>query len=240
MDQDDIERQIERGRKIAERLRQELNIAESSWAHFEAINGDTEQVREQFRQAMERLPVSNRGLLAAIIRDAIMALWRIVDDPRKHGFPLIEVAKLLSSERLRTVLAKQVKKRAPKLDEDESYADCDAALVANKIDLIMSKVPLQWNTEPKIKALYEWRKEFENLRHNVLAHPGKVTCILQPKVDRIREGHALISELVSAAHHVFVGSPLPSDSLRQLVRSANTFWNYAEVGFIEAANRPSV
>jgi hypothetical protein len=238
MRQRGIESQITRGRQIADRLRHELNIAESSWAHFEAMNGGTTEARNQFRQAMEGLLASNRGLLAAVVRDAIMALCRIVDNPRKDGFPLIEASKLLDGQELRTALIDRAGARAPRFEEDSnSYPKCEAGLVEAKIALIRSTVPLQWNKKPENTMLYEWRERFEHLRDKVLAHPGNVESIVKPNANEIREGFSLISKLVSASCHIFVGSPLPSNSMGQLIDRANCFWNYAQTGFVDAADR---
>jgi hypothetical protein len=234
MNEDEITREINKGHRITERLCQELNIAISSWAHFEAINGESDQTRHQFRQAMHWLQVSHKGLLAATIRDAILALCRIVDDPRPDGFSLIELSRLLNSEELRTALIKNARLRAPRFEADDN-ANSQADKCNRKIELIRDHVPLQWNTKPKVVTLRVWRNDLIwPLRNKVLAHPGDTASIVQPKVDQIRDGLELINELVSAAHHIFVGSPLPTNTLNQPTQSANKFWNYAQIGFIDA------
>lgn len=238
MKQHGIENSIKRGRQIADRLCHELNIAESAWAHFKAMSGETIEARHQFRQAMASLLVSNRGFLAVVLRDAIMALYRIVDDPCGDGFPLIEVSKLLDSQELRTALINRAGACAPKFDEDDSpYASHEAGLVEAKIALIRSTVPLQWNKSPNNAIFYEWRKKFKDLRNQVLAHSGNACAIVNPNANEIDEGFSLISELVSASCHIFVGSPRPGNSMRQLIDHANCFWSYAQTGFVDAADR---
>lgn len=235
MVQDDIQQRLDEGCAIAERLGQELAIAESSWAHFEAINGETNETRRQFLEATNWLLVSYKGLLSAVVRDTLMALCRCVDD--STSLSLSKVAKLLKDESLRTALIEHARAKAPRFHENDNfYANYEADQCSAKIELIRRCVPIQWNRAPAIATLYSWRKAVEPLRHKILAHSGDREGIAQPEVNQIRAGHSLISELVRASQRIFCGSAL-NDTLRQHIRSANIFWDHAEVGFIEAAER---
>jgi hypothetical protein len=93
-----IEQQIENGRAIAKRLVVDLSIAQSSWAHWEAINGETADSREKFREAISQGCGSPVALTAALLRDTLMALSRIVDKSGKKA-SLRKIRQLLVSNK---------------------------------------------------------------------------------------------------------------------------------------------
>jgi len=238
-----VENDIERGRQIAERLKHELHIAQSSWAHFEAINGKTEFTRQQLRQANEwfRLSVTHQNLLQAIIRDAILALWRILDSPKKDRFTLAEVSKLLDSKKVRDALIQDTHTRISHLPGGTYLRQTESEIVHQKIVLIRNHIPNQWNSNnrPKTKwMIYDVREIFlKKLRHQVLAHAGYTYSIDNPTANQLRYAIRRIDTLVSAAHHIFVGSPLDYRSLHKLEDEANKFWDYAQAGFVDALKR---
>lgn len=187
MHSDDIQKMILEGRDVVKRLAQDLNIAESSWAHFEAINGETEDSRRDLREAANWLRVSFEGLRAALLRDALFALSRLLDDPKSCS--LCRVAALLNKGGLAMSLMDELK---------------NAEWRRTDIDLIRESVPLQWNTRPPKPRLYEWRKSLEPLRDKMLAHSDRAASINVQGMNFVRDGLTLVAELVRAAERTFI------------------------------------
>ena len=213
-----IEEMILEGRAVVKRLAQDLNIAEASWAHFEAINGETEDSRRDLREAASWLRVSFAGLHSALLRDTLLALSRPLDK-RPESSLLCQVAKLLSERELVKHLIEEV---------------ANAEWRQSDIALISASVPLQWNnTKPRHPALYEWRESLEPLRNKMLAHSDPAASINVQGMNFVRDGLKLIAELVRAAERTFNGAAV-SSSFSGLMRHADLFWDYAQVGFIEA------
>jgi hypothetical protein len=215
-----IEQMILKGRAVVKRLAQDLHIAESSWAQYEAINGEVEDSRRDLREAASRLGVSFAGLRAALLRDTLSALSRVLDDPKSCS--LSNVAKTLSKGELKKYLIQEV-----------------AGAEWRRVDIaqIGKSVPLQWGkTKPPDSALYEWRKSLEPLRDKMLAHSDLDGSGKVQGMNFVRDGLTLVAELVRAAERTFNGAA-PSSSFGDLKRHANVFWDYAQVGFIEARLR---
>jgi len=218
MHSDNIDQMILEGRVVVKRLAQDLNIAESSWAHFEAIIGKTEDSRRDLREAASWLGANFAGLRAALLRDTLLALSRPLDK-RPESSLLCQVAKLLSQKELVKHLIEEV--------ANEKWRQSDIAL-------IKASVPLQWNnTKPKHPALYEWRESLEQLRNKMLAHSDPAATINVQGMNFVRDGLMMVGGLVRAAERTFIGGA-DSSSLHKLTRRANLFWDYAQTGFIEA------
>ena len=228
MSSNTIEQKIQKGQAVTKRLAQDLRMAQSSWAHWEAINGEKETSRQDFRDAINWLLVSPKGLVGALLRDTLMALSRNVD--KIGASSLRAVTKLLKDPALSSSLIV----RARDLPMIGKYEE---RLIQDKIQFFTDRVPSQWHDKqlPPIPDLHNWRVQIEKLRNQVLAHSGNSMNPNRIQVNTIREGFELISPLVEAAHHIFVGSLLPSTTFTDLIKEANQFWDYGEVGFIQAS-----
>ena len=234
MSHNNVKQQIEDGQVIVRTLAQDLRIAQSSWANWEAINGEDEALRQNFRDASGWLWLTPNALVGALARDTLMALSRIVDKSGKSS--LSEIASLLNG-----------KKRGPSPKSDlitraHQLGAAEEKLVQAKIQFFTDRVPAQWHKSqsPPIPDLYNWRPQIEELRDKALAHSDTSINLNKIQINQIRNGFDLISPLVTAAHHIFVGSPLPGNTMKQLTKSANDFWNYAQIGFIEAFEKDRV
>jgi hypothetical protein len=216
MRSDSIEKMILDGQAVVKRLAQDLNIARSSWAHFEAINGEIEDSRRDLREAANWLRVSFAGLRTALLRDTLFALSRLLDDPKSCS--LCKVVALLRKGELVTSLLEEVR--------GAEWRRADIALITER-------VPLQWNTKPANPTLYEWRESLEPLRDKMLAHSDRSASINVQGMNFVRDGLKLVAELVRAAERTFNGAAA-SSSFSDLTQHANVFWDYAQVGFIEA------
>jgi hypothetical protein len=97
MSHNNVKQQIEDGQVIARTLAQDLRIAQSSWANLEAINGEDEALRQNFRDASGWLWLTPNALVGALARDTLMALSRIVDKSDKSS--LSEIASLNGKKR---------------------------------------------------------------------------------------------------------------------------------------------
>jgi hypothetical protein len=223
-----IGQQIQKGQAVAKRLAQDLHIAQSSWAHWEAMNGEMGTSRQDFRDAINWLLVSPQGLVGALLRDTLMALSRNVD--KNGASSLRAVTKLLNDPALSSSLIARARD-VPMIGKYEER------LIQVKIQFFTDRVPPQWHSKqpPPIPDLHNWRVQIEELRNQVLAHSGASMKLDKIQVNKIREGFELISPLVEAAHHIFVGSLLPNTTFTNLVKRANRFWDYGEIGFIEAS-----
>jgi hypothetical protein len=221
-----IEQKVENGRAIAKRLVVDLNVAQSSWAHWEAINGETAGTRRKFREAISQVWGSPVSLTAALLRDTLMALSRIVDKTGKAS--LLKIRPLLISNKQFLI------------DRAREFSKFEATLIEEKITCFIDTVPKQWdNHPPRNSDLYDWRKPIEKLRHEVLAHSDPLVELDKIQLNEIRRGFELIWPLVKDAHHIFDGSQ-PPDGITELKKRANQFWDYAEVGFIQAFEEQNV
>jgi hypothetical protein len=226
------EQNIQKGQAIAKRLAQDLHMGQSSWAHWEAINGEVETSRRSFRDAIGCLGLSNKGFVGALLRDTLMSLARIVD---KTGASSLRAASALFKN---PALSPSLIARAR---DTPLIGEYEERLIQQKIQFFTDRVPRQWHDKqpPPIAHLHNWRIQIEELRNQVLAHSGSSMNLNRIQVDKIREGFELISPLVEAAHHIFIGSALPRSTFADLRKVANEFWNYGEIGFIEASKRES-
>ena len=232
------ESDIERGCQIAKRLKNELQIAQSSWAHFEAINGKTEFQRQQFRDGQKFLRCGNRGLIAAINRDTILALCRILDEGRRRNdCNLSQISRILADKKVSCELIKRGGDRLKRAGADPLLVAAEARIIKSKINLISDYVPNQWNPKSRPKKWMIHRIRYDilwPLRQKLLAHAADGSSIDNPTANQLRYAIRRIDTLVSATHHIFVGSPLDHRALQKLEDEANKFWDYAQLGFVEA------
>lgn len=218
---------IEEGKEVTERLIQDLSIAQSSWAHFEAINGKTEDRRRQFHDAGNWLRIGIRGLRGALVRDTILSLCRISDQESRDCLTLCKVSRLLQDKNLQAELIQSAR----------SFMEQEAERCDTDIQFVLDRVPVKWK-EAQLKNfdLRDCRNDIKRIRDTMLAHAGDRTSVEKPEIDLIRKGMETTSALVRASQRIFLGSA-PTNSLGRLIKHANRFWDYAEVGFIEAAQQ---
>ncbi len=216
-----MENGIQNGQAKAKRLVKDFTIAQSSWAYWEAINGETEVSRQKFRKAISNVSGWPNGLTAALLRDTLMAFSRIVD--KSGSASLCRIRKCFEDT------------ESDLIERAQKHAKHEADLIEAKIAEFKKWVPKQWNGEPPQEPLlYHWRGDIEKLRNNSLAHSNETYSLNKIQIDKIRRGFKLLWPLVRDAHHIFDGSPPPGNMLCVLTENANNFWNYAEVGFIQA------
>jgi hypothetical protein len=72
---------LDEARRVTERVCGEVRCAQRVWAHFEAINGEADETREQLRRGVDRFELGHpfATLHIAVSRDALMALFRATD-----------------------------------------------------------------------------------------------------------------------------------------------------------------
>ena len=99
-------RQRPEGQRIAERLRSEARWSQQAWALWEALNGGATDSRKGFREALHHLGLGGQvGFLQGVLlRDALLALFRISDQEGKDRLTLCAIARLLKDDELRKTL----------------------------------------------------------------------------------------------------------------------------------------
>jgi uncharacterized protein (DUF433 family) len=225
---------LRKGTEVTKRLRTDIQLASASWAHFEAINGENEESRASFRDAVGRLghSVTIDRLMRIFVRDTLMALFRMSDDESKDRLTLLAVSRLLDDQsaigwRLQAI---------PNIFE--GFQEIEGNILSNKISLIKDRVPGRWRVCNHLKdpALYEFRKKLRPLRDAFLAHAGCSRDVKDPRIDEIRGWLKLSDELTSACRHVFMETPV-DNTLEVLLQEYNLFWEHAAHGFVVNASR---
>jgi uncharacterized protein (DUF433 family) len=226
------------GKAVTERLLIDLKLASASWAHFEAINCETEESRADFRRALNEPDHSGTidGLMSLFLRDTLMALFRMSDpcDNKRHTF--LKVSGLLhenqfTEQRLESIPI-----------ANELFLEYEVRILRDKISKFKDCVPAKkWgNGEslPNLK-LHNYRIELLPLRNSLLAHAGDFLGNKDAQINKTRDWLKLSNELVSTCHHIFMGSPI-SNMLETYLPKQNLFWDHAARGFVATASQASM
>jgi hypothetical protein len=241
MEANQVQTLIEKGKQIAARVGHELCVAETSWAHFEALNGSTPDRRVRFHEAANYLGLNLRSLVGIGVRDTILALCRISDPPGKKldCLTLCYISHLLRNDDIAKERTVSSRNWTPHLYEsDPGMADVHEDSCRRDVGFILDHVPARWNEAQSLKCdqFYKFRDKIWEIRDRVLAHAIDAANVEMPEVDLIRHGLKMTSELVRASQRIFEIAA-PTNSLNPLIQHANRFWDYAEIGFIEAHTR---
>lgn len=229
----------EASKRIAERLRREIQSAVSSWANWKAIN-DLFSAGNQFGPALQHLGLGSINVVrGALLRDAISTTFRISDPPgsKNDRRTLCKISGLLEKEVLRDRLIDR--SRLLRMGYHEWLVEAEIVRNTQRIALIRDCVPSVWSDEnlPKDQELYDLRKSMSSIRHNVLSHIGDD----EGQATTMHEVEAFVDktyQLVHAAEMLFIGSAFSMSSLRkETSEQAESFWDYAQLGFVEAFQR---
>jgi hypothetical protein len=81
MNTNEVEEAINEGNAIVDRLLIDIVIARSSWAHLSALHLSYGSPNSKFKDQLQQLALSARlfSLADALIRDTLMALYRMTD-----------------------------------------------------------------------------------------------------------------------------------------------------------------
>lgn len=233
-----VDVQIEAGKRIAGRLRSEARWARQAWALWEALNGGSQDTRSELRESLQYLGLGGQvGFFQGVlVRDTLLALFRISDQKNKDRLTLCAISHLLEDDRLRAKLA--TKDRFIAEGCTEWLADFEAREQPKRIAVIRSYVPPKWlDQPPKERALYDLRHRLKDTRDKVLAHPLDATGVIQPSVDDIRQFLKLTATLVRNAELVFLGSAhTTDDQYRVHVEEATKLWGLLQEGPIRVYN----
>ncbi len=228
---------LAQGKAVTERLLVDIRLASASWAHFEAINGETEESCAEFRRAVNKLGHSRTidGLMRIFLRDTLMALFRMSDDPGTDRLTLLTASKLLRDPQA-------VEKRMESVrGQFEDWRATEMDSLKHKIDTITDCVPQKWKDTSSLKSsvLNNFRSELRPLRDTLLAHARYTNRMVHPQVNDIRSWLKLSDELASACHHIFKDAPI-SNMLETYLPEQNLFWDYAARGFVATASQTSM
>lgn len=138
-----IELAIEKGRDVVRRLLMEQEIANASWAQFTALHRANLDKESDFKNTLKRLCLEFglRSLADALIRDTLLALFRMTDDPGNDRMTLCAISKLLSDATLQ-------EERVHWLDQ----CPIPSGEICNeKIKLISGLVPPKWGSDTSLK-----------------------------------------------------------------------------------------
>jgi hypothetical protein len=219
---------------VTERVCAEVRNAQLTWAHFEAINGESDGVRDQLRTGVNRLALGNtlHALVMAITRDTLMALFRATDNPgdKNERLTLCRLSALLEVDELRedrkAAAGKWAGSTFPELREKDA-SKCESWMQA-----IRDAVPPKWNERapPADRRLFDLRNALKPLRDSALAHAldgdGNVV------INDIRSFLEITSELAAHAELIFreAASNWEAEKRRSL-KQANLFWDHCQKGF---------
>jgi hypothetical protein len=230
-----VEAQIEGGRRIARRLREEARRAQRGWALWEAFNGDSSDHRKDLREALGYLGLSGQAefLQSVLARDALLAIFRMTDQAR-DGFSLCAIARLLWDDLLCATLSDPawlLKNGYP-----DFVVDFETGEQPKRIQFIRNLVSPRWSDQcPKEPTLYGLRAKLKDVRDRMLAHPLDSSGIVQPSIDEVRQFLQLTAMLVEKTELVFFGSAQATiNHFDVRLKEAAKLWDYFGEGPIHA------
>jgi hypothetical protein len=227
MSDDKFEAAIAEGKDIVKRLLLDQDGAHSSWAHLTALHRAYSNPQTRLKAKLDWLALSSRltSLADALIRDTILALLRMTDDPNKDCVTLCGISKILADT--------AVQKERISFFEQLPFAtgqDCN-----RKISFILDLVPQAWPAKPQLRdsRLSGLRAELRPIRDKLIAHaiPFERIPLAMHRVDDFL---TLNSELVSHAQWIFEGAA-PSNLFATRLRETEEFWACVVRGFTESA-----
>lgn len=173
---------------------------------------------------MDELCLSSRltSLADALIRDTLIALFRMTDDPGNNRFTLCAISKLLGSASLQT----------ERVNWFEQCPVPSGEVCKQKINFVLQVVPSKWGAGTKLHddGLLSLRTELKPIRDKLIAHALPFDG-LQLALHRIDDFHTLTGKLVSAAEWIFEGAA-PSNRFNPRSRETEEFWYYVVRGFV--------
>lgn len=235
----DIPHLIADGKRVAKRLSYELLRVQYTWAHFEALNGNSPECRQLFRNSLNPLGLgaTTKYLLFALFDNTALILYRISDaeGKKKERLTLCKIADLLENDALREELIATARNWTSHLhDLDPEIAEINALTCDRHINTIRGSVVPGWARKPRQADLYGWRNEVRAARDGLLAHLLPMDPIPEVKVHQMRSGLELIRNLIHSSSLVFLGHAPVGDGIKGRIMESTDFWNLAEKGFIAA------
>lgn len=234
-----LEKQLEEGRRIAQRLRVEARWVQWTWASWEALNGKADDNRKEFREALTHLGLGEQaGLLQELlVRETLLALFRMSDQRGDDRLTLCAISGLLQDDNVRTRLA--AKERL--IDEGcaEWLADFEAGKQPERIAVIRDFVPPRWSDlAPNKPALHELRQKLKGVRDKLLAHSLDGAGVTLPIVNEMQQFLQITIKLVRNSELIFLGSAQTGDDQLQVhLDGASRFFDLLEEGPIGAYKR---
>ena len=177
--------------EIAERIYHEVNSATRSWTLVEAFigspNGDQISLKTDLNEI--GLMGTANGIVKALTRDVLMALFRATDDPGKDRQTLCRLIAILRD--------------VPDTSLKQASSTHNGPLQDN-LDFLLSHVPPSWKNAPlRNNQLATLRSNLKPTRDRLVAHAADYSSIIPPKFHQIRALLKLVAELQAAASLVF-------------------------------------
>ena len=217
---------------VTERVCAEIRGAQTSWAHFEAINGENDETRQQLRRGVDCFGLGDvlRVLVRGIVRDTLMALFRATDEPQANRLTFCRLSLLLESDGLREDRIAAARKWS--VSTYPELRVLEASKCQTWMQAIRDAAPPKWDKEapPPDRRLFDLRSTLLPMRHNSLAHAldgdGDVV------INDVRKFLEITSELAQHAELIFRGvAPNWQFDQRRRLRETNIFWDRCQDGF---------
>ena len=171
----DVIAKLEEGRRTTDRVVVEILAARKSWALFEAFNGKDDAARAQLRVSVSALGVVTcaNGIAMALVRDTLLALFRVSDAPGSDKLTLCRLSRALQDPGVVASLEQDARQWSARITPySQKFAEKDAATCRRAISLITSTVPPKWdaNSPPSDPRLFNLRTKLKDVRDHVIAH----------------------------------------------------------------------
>src|SRR5262245_55518105 len=116
---------IQSGLQIVERIRDEAKTATRSWTLVEAYIGRDQLHRENLRQGLSRagLAMTSNVIVKALARDVLSALFRATDERRQNRFTLCALVSLLEEPSAREAIDDYIRAEAPDWQRSSSLRE---------------------------------------------------------------------------------------------------------------------
>ena len=188
MSEHHVEPLIEEGLNIVRRLLMEQEIANASWAQFTALHRANLNNKNEFKTTLKRLSLYSglQNLADALIRDTLLALSRMTDDPGNNRITLCGISKILNNSTLQEERVRWL----------EQCPIPSGNICKEKINLILGLVPPKWGSDVilKDKRLSDFRLQLKPIRNKLIAHalPFESLQLALHSIDNFR---TLVEEL---------------------------------------------
>jgi hypothetical protein len=229
MNEKRLESLIERGQDVVRRLLVEQEIANASWAQFTALHRVNSDNENGLKNTLQRLCLYSglRSLADALIRDTLLALFRMTDDPGNNRITLCVISKLLSDAAL----------QEERVSWLEQCPIPSGDICHKKIKFISELVPPRWgpNIIPKDKRLSNFRLQLQPIRNKLIAHAQPFES-LKIALRSVEDFRSLVEELVLSAQFIFRGAA-GIGTFEARSTEAEEFWSYIVQGFLAERSR---
>jgi AbiU2 len=232
----DVTAKVEEGRRTTDRVVGEILAARKSWALFESFNGKDDAARAQLRASVSALGLVTcaNGIAMALVRDTLLALFRISDAPGSDKLTLCRLSRSLQDPGVVARLEQDARRWSARMTPySQKFADEDAATCRRAISLITTIVPPKWdaNSPPSDPRLFNLRTKLKDVRDHVIAHSVDTSGVMFPHRNDIMEFLDLASELVEKAQLVFRGTSAQwEDDFKSRLKEATVFWDCCQQG----------